>query len=362
MMKLCFVADTNHANAANWLRYFAVELGHDIHAVSLTGVTRDIKGVTLYNLKTSQKLLLLTRVAALRKLLQHIRPDLVIAYRVQSYGFLCACTGFSPLVLVAQSASVAWPPNSRIMAMLCKYAIRRANWIFSWSEQSTRSLIRLGASPSRIDTFPRGIRPELFFPAPDNISSTGNSLISARSLEPEYNHESIVLAAQELSRTILDLKYIIAGEGREREKLERLVRETGLASAVQFLGYVANSELPDYLRKADVYVSVCIEDSVSSSLLEAMACGLLPVVPDTEANRNWVQDGVNGLLFRPNDYPSLVAKLREAISNSTLRRNARDHNVALVHKNVNWHVNMRRIESRLLKLIAESKAGADGFN
>src|SRR5215207_5104664 len=102
MMKLCFVADTNHANAANWLRYFAVELGHDIHAVSLTGVTRDIEGVTLYNLKTSRKLLLLTRIAALRKLVRQIRPDLVIAYRVQSYGFLCACTGFFPLVLVAQ--------------------------------------------------------------------------------------------------------------------------------------------------------------------------------------------------------------------------------------------------------------------
>jgi hypothetical protein len=26
-MELCFVADANHANAANWLEYFATELG-----------------------------------------------------------------------------------------------------------------------------------------------------------------------------------------------------------------------------------------------------------------------------------------------------------------------------------------------
>jgi hypothetical protein len=105
-MKLCFVADANHANAANWLEYFATELGHEVHVISGTQVTREIKGVTLYDLTTKNKYLLLAKIPALHKLFRQINPDLVVAYRVQSYGFLSACTGFHPLILVAQSQTV----------------------------------------------------------------------------------------------------------------------------------------------------------------------------------------------------------------------------------------------------------------
>ena len=89
------------------------------------------------------------------------------------------------------------------------------------------------------------------------------------------------------------------------------------------------------------------------SLLEAMACGLLPVVPDIEPNHIWIQDGVNGLLFRPGDHLSLVQKLHEALSNSSLRKKAREHNVKFIHEKVNWHTNMRRIEARFLQIIAQ---------
>jgi hypothetical protein len=161
-MRLCFVADANHANAANWLEYFATELGHDVHAISCTHVTREIKGVAVYDLTTWSKHLLLAKIPALRKLFCRINPDLVIACRVQSYGFLSACTGFHPLVLVAQSRTVACPPNSAVMEWFCRYAIRSADRILSWAEHTTNRLVQLGADRNLIETCPRGVRTELF--------------------------------------------------------------------------------------------------------------------------------------------------------------------------------------------------------
>ena len=158
-------------------------------------------------------------------------------------------------------------------------------------------------------------------------------------------------------RNLIDImpgvKYQIAGEGKNRPYLERIVKKYGLNSHVEFLGYVPNVNLPDRLREADIYVSAILEDGVSMSLLEAMACGLLPVVPDIEPNRIWIQDGVNGLLFRPGDHSSLVQKLHEALSNPLLRRQARENNVKFIHEKVNWHTNMRRIENRFLQIIAQ---------
>jgi L-malate glycosyltransferase len=151
------------------------------------------------------------------------------------------------------------------------------------------------------------------------------------------------------------VKYQIAGEGQTRSHLEKVVKQLGLNSHVKFLGYVPTVNLPDRLREAEVYVSAYLEDGVSMSLLEAMACGLLPVVPDIEPNQIWIQDGVNGLLFRPGDHLSLVQKLQEGLSNPTLRKKAREYNVKFMHEKVNWHTNMRRIESRFLQIIAQSQ-------
>jgi L-malate glycosyltransferase len=350
-MKLCFVADVNHANAATWLEYFASDLGHEVHAISFTPVNREVKNVSLYDCATRNKVFLPAMIPVLRSTIRRINPELVIAYRVQSYGFLCACVGFHPLVIVAQSRTVVWPPKSKIMAWICKYAIRRADWILSWADHTTRKLISLGAERSIIDTFPRGVRPELFFPSAESRMTGSPVIISTRSLEPDYDHEQIIRAVQELVKIFPRLKYQLAGEGREREYLETVVHKTGLSSNIEFLGYVTNRDLPDRLRQADVYVSVFLEDGVSMSLLEVMACGVLPVAPDTEPNRQWIEDGVNGLLFRPNDHSSLVDKLKEALSNVELQKNAREYNVEFIRKNANWHTNMRRIEARFRKVI-----------
>jgi glycosyltransferase involved in cell wall biosynthesis len=357
-MRLCFVADANHANAATWLQYLATELGHDVHAISFTPVTREIKGVSVHDLSTANKYALLARIPTLLKLFRQIKPDLVVAYRVQSYGFLCACTGFHPLVLVAQSRTVVWPPESRFMAWLCRYAIRNADWILSWAEHTTASLTRLGADRSIIDTLPRGVRPELFFPASEISPSRRPTIISTRSLEPDYRHDDIIRAVQALTNFVPRIKYNIAGEGQDRGDLEKMVQLGGLESQVEFLGYVANRDLPNRLREADVYVSACPEDGVSMSLLEAMSCGLLPVVPNTEPNHQWIQDGVNGLLFHPTDHSSLVQKLGEALANDALRKKAREHNVRLIHEKVNWHTNMRHIEWRFLQVIEARRSAA----
>jgi glycosyltransferase involved in cell wall biosynthesis len=195
------------------------------------------------------------------------------------------------------------------------------------------------------------VRPELFFPRPKGAASNGQIIITTRSLIPDYKYDDIIHAIHDLIDIIPGVKYQIAGEGKSRLHLEKIVQQLGLHKHVKFLGYVPNVNLPERLHEADVYVSAYLEDGVSMSLLEAMACGLLPVVPDTEPNHIWVQDGVNGLLFRPGDHVSLVQKLQEALSNPSLRKKAREYNVKLVREKVNWHTNMRRIEARFLRII-----------
>ena len=85
----------------------------------------------------------------------------------------------------------------------------------------------------------------------------------------------------------------------------------GLGARVEFSGLLAPEALARAYRRSAVFVSVPVSDGTSVSLLEAMAAGCLPVLSDLPANREWVQDGRDGLLVAGLD--GLTAALERAI-------------------------------------------------
>jgi glycosyltransferase involved in cell wall biosynthesis len=105
--------------------------------------------------------------------------------------------------------------------------------------------------------------------------------------------------------------------------------------------------MPELLQGAAVYVSPALSDGASAALLEALATGCLPVVADIEANREWIQDGANGLLFRPGDEASLAAALERALADGALRARARAENPGLVAGQADLAVNGARLEALL---------------
>src|SRR5262245_34495719 len=114
-MKICFVAHTNHSNSRSWIRYFANELGHDVHVISVAAECEPIPGAKHHHvtLNGERKWMYFLAIPRVRRLVHQIAPDLLIGYRVQSNGFMAACTGFHPLILAAQDEKIVTPPDSR---------------------------------------------------------------------------------------------------------------------------------------------------------------------------------------------------------------------------------------------------------
>jgi phosphatidylinositol alpha-1,6-mannosyltransferase len=69
------------------------------------------------------------------------------------------------------------------------------------------------------------------------------------------------------------LVYVVAGDGDDRGRLERLGREAGVEANIRFLGQVPASALPDLYRAADVFVLPSTGEGFGIVYLEAMACG-----------------------------------------------------------------------------------------
>lgn len=351
-MKICFLADGNHTNCQSWLNYLASELGHEVHLISLENVEHELGKVRVHVLDGADrfgKLKYLLCVSKVKKLIKTIEPDIVIGYRVSSYGFLAACTGFHPLVVVAQGYNIDNPEKSRIKNLFIKYAIRKSDLCHAWGNHMGERFVELGADPSRVKVFPRGINTELFdFKSyPQGMFS----VIMTRGLKSGYDLELPFKAVAELIRRKIQVRFLVAGDGPIRGLLETLANEVGISAHVKFLGHVINSELPYLLSSAHAYVSPVPTDGVSASLLEAMACGLIPVVIDNPANRLWLKDGENGFLVKAGDYSGIADALEQIANNRIPVDQIRQFNRGLVLEKGSLKENMIRMERELLSII-----------
>jgi glycosyltransferase involved in cell wall biosynthesis len=92
------------------------------------------------------------------------------------------------------------------------------------------------------------------------------------------------------------VEVVIAGEGPLLDSLHQLARDLGVAETIAFPGRLTPVEVADQLRSSLVYASTPETEGVSASLLEALACGCVPVVSNLPGNREWVRDGIDGVL------------------------------------------------------------------
>ena len=130
-----------------------------------------------------------------------------------------------------------------------------------------------------------------------------------------------------------------------------MVQRLDLAPWVTFLDEVPNEAMPALLRKHSLYLSATSSDGTSISLLEAMACGTLPIVSDIPANQAWITGGTNGFLV-PLDRPDLFARrILEAFGSPQLMSSARPINWDIVKERGNHLLNMKRVTQATEQLL-----------
>ncbi len=132
--------------------------------------------------------------------------------------------------------------------------------------------------------------------------------ISVRTLQPLYNVQCIIRAFAIVKEKIHDAILYILSDGPERNKLEALVRELNL-SDVQFIGRVPNTDVYDFLDKADVFVSMPTIDNQPMSVLEAFKCGLLVISSRVGGVPYMIDECENGLMVESNNHVELAEKM-----------------------------------------------------
>jgi glycosyltransferase involved in cell wall biosynthesis len=116
-----------------------------------------------------------------------------------------------------------------------------------------------------------------------------------------------------------DAVFAVSGEGPERRALESLVGELGIGNAVRFLGALPHDVNLRLIGSADVFCALYDYSCVGVALLEALGCGVAPVVVETGATRDFVEHRMNGLVAPADDVPGISEAIASLLRDPDLR-------------------------------------------
>lgn len=145
-------------------------------------------------------------------------------------------------------------------------------------------------------------------------------VLSVSRLVPRKGMDTLIAAAAKLAPKYKGLNVVIAGVGRDRTRLEHLIRRSG--APVRLLGHVANVDLPALYACADVFAMSCRsrwrgleQEGFGIVFLEAAAAGVASVAGNSGGSAEAVVDGQTGIVIdRPDDPDALAAALDRLLS------------------------------------------------
>lgn len=147
---------------------------------------------------------------------------------------------------------------------------------------------------------------------------SSRTILSAGALLSIKGYDRAIDVAKRIMPGHPDWKWIICGEGPEREYLERLIREAGLEKQVFLIGTIRDME--SQYRSAAMVVMTSQMEGLPMVLLEAKSYGLPLVSFDIMTGpRDIIEDGVNGYLVEPYDVKTMAQKLEQLVDNEEKR-------------------------------------------
>jgi glycosyltransferase involved in cell wall biosynthesis len=350
--KILFLGETYRADAITWMNGLKEFGDFEI-------ITWELKTPNhTFSRRFLRLLEFCTGLFQVKKIIKLHQPDIVIAERTTSYGFLAAISGVKPIAIAQQGRTDLWPEKSILLPLkkiIQHYAFKKANLIHAWGPVMTISMKATNVDMNKVMVLPKGIDLVKF----GNKNSANPSKINAivtRSLTSDYRHDIILKAFAILNQQDIDFALTVVGDGKELPMIKQLATKLKIENKINFTGRIPNTKLPELLQQSNIYISMPITEGVSASLFEAMASNCYPIVTDIPGNQSWIKHRENGQLITIDDSRMLAEEILWAFENSEYRSEAVLKNRKFVEENADYNTNMKIIADKYHELINTSKS------
>ncbi|HUE58379.1 MAG TPA: glycosyltransferase family 4 protein [Acidimicrobiales bacterium] len=241
-----------------------------------------------------------------------------------------------PYAAVLHGAEVTVPGRIPGPKRLLAKVLREASLVISAGGYAEAEARRVEKDLPPVVQIPPGVDVSKFAPLPPiekastrarlGLPASGPLVLSVSRLVPRKGMDVLIEAAARLktSGRQPDLNVVIAGEGRDRTRLEHLIHKTG--APARLLGRVPGVDLPALYACADVFVLSCRsrwggleQEGFGIVFLEAAAAGVPAVAGDSGGAAEAVVDGETGIVIHdPTDSAAVARAIDQLLSDPAL--------------------------------------------
>jgi teichuronic acid biosynthesis glycosyltransferase TuaC len=247
-----------------------------------------------------------TLAGALRALRRRFAYELVHAHNaVPAADAVLRAHAGAPLVVSVHGGDVYFTaPRHPAGERAVRRAFGAARLVLANSAGIEDEARRLGARDARVVHLGTDV------PAHAPVKEPDATLVTVAHLVARKRHADVVRALWLLRDRHPQLRYLVVGDGPEREPLARLAAELGVADRVELAGQLPREEALARARAAHVFVMPSIDEAFGVAYVEAMAGGLPAVGARGEAGPQEIAAAGDGLrLVPPGDVEALASEL-----------------------------------------------------
>jgi glycosyltransferase involved in cell wall biosynthesis len=246
------------------------------------------------------------------------------------------------------------------LANLEKKTAQDATLIVTISNYSLQKIHEhYGIDKGKVRIVPNGVNVEKFKPMENPALvkrqfGLGNEpcVLFVGSLIPRKGLSFLVEAAKRIVKENAETKFLIVGEGPQKNQLTVSLQSANLSSNFKFLGNLKDDDLSAAYNCADVFVLPSIQEGQGIVLLEAQACGKPVVAFDVGGVNEAVHNGETGLLVKRGSSEELGDALLRLLPDKPLREKIGANGRRFVSENFTWDI----CAQKMLKVYREALA------
>jgi teichuronic acid biosynthesis glycosyltransferase TuaC len=245
-----------------------------------------------------------------------------------------------PLVVSVHGGDVySVATSSRAGERAVKDTLSAARLVLANSQGIERRCRALGATRTRVvhlgTDLPTQVETEER--AERGPRTTAPLIATVANLVERKRHADVLRAMWHLRDTHPGLRWLVVGDGPEREPLERLALELGVAERVEFRGALPHEAAVAAARSADVFVLPSVDEAFGVAYIEAMA-GAVPAIgcrgePGPE---ELARLGAGMTLVPPRDPQALADALSALLADGSLRQRLGEDAARIVADGFSW--------------------------
>ena len=254
-----------------------------------------------------------------------------------------------PLLIFCHGDEISQTNQRRLQPKVRDRVYRQAGALVAANEFARKALLALGIEERRIFKILPGVDSKRFKPSPrrsDLIErfSLANRLVilTAARLVPRKGVQTILAAMPEILREFPSAKYLVVGDGPQRQELQTSVQQMGIGEAVVFAGNVPPSEMSDYYNLCDVFAMANrAEDggdieSFGMVFVEANAHGKAAIGGRSGGTDEAIVEGETGFLCQSDDPSAFATAIGSLLRDQDLRRKLGANGLARVLSDFRW--------------------------